>query len=118
MRYRLAYRLWFHLPLMHSESLAVHEQAVKVQEDTARDMEDFLQRDVSTLTEDERICYNILSGQKDALRWYLSNSLDFEKRHKVIIERFGRYPHRNQALGREPTEEETEYLENGGETFS
>ncbi|CAI7569876.1 Tetratricopeptide-like helical [Penicillium manginii] len=117
MRYRLAYRFWFHLPLMHSESLAIHEQAIKVHEDTAKDMEDLLQRDIATLDEDEKMCYNFLSGQKDALSGYLSNGLDFEKRHKVIIERFGRYPHRNSAMGREPTKEEIDYLENGGETF-
>ncbi len=27
-------------------------------------------------------------------------NLDFEKKHKVIIDRFGRYPHRNAVLGR------------------
>ena len=33
-----------------------------------------------------------------------------EMKHKVIIDRFGRYPHRNKALGRETTEEEKEFL--------
>lgn len=41
----------------------------------------------------------------------------FEEEHRVIIERFGRYPHRNKVLGRESTREEAEYLENGGSTF-
>ncbi|KAK5788587.1 hypothetical protein VI817_009545 [Penicillium citrinum] len=116
-RYRLAYRFWFHLPLMHSETLAIHEQAVKLHEDTARDMEDLLARDVNTLNADEKVCFDFLSAQRDALQAYLVNGLDFEKRHKVIIERFGRYPHRNQAIGRESTREEIDYLENGGETF-
>ncbi|OKP00330.1 hypothetical protein PENSUB_7787 [Penicillium subrubescens] len=116
-RYRLARRFWFHMPLMHSENLAVHEQAVKQHEETAKDMGRFLLRDVSTLSEDEKKCYGILSNKQDALSALLTNLLDFEKRHKVIIERFGRYPHRNQALGRVPTAEETEYLKNGGETF-
>jgi len=40
----------------------------------------------------------------------LENSLDFEKRHFKIIERFGRYPHRNELLGRQSTAEETEFL--------
>lgn len=116
-RYRLAYRFWFHLPLMHSETLDIHEQAVKLHEDTARDMEDLLARDATSLDRDEKGCYDVLSSQKDALQAYLVNGLDYEKRHKVIIERFGRYPHRNQAIGRESTKEEIDYLENGGETF-
>ncbi|KAJ5579956.1 Tetratricopeptide-like helical [Penicillium hispanicum] len=116
-RYRLAYRFWFNLPLMHSENLAVHEQAIKQYEQTTREMEDFLDKDVAVLNEDERKCHEVLSSQQDALRGFLSSTFDFEKRHKVIIEQFGRYPHRNQALGRVSTPEEIEYLENGGETF-
>lgn len=116
-RYRLAYRFWFNMPLMHSENLAVHEQAIKQYEQTAREMDDFLDKDIAVLNEDERKCHEVLSNKRDALRGLLSNTFDFEKRHKVIIERFGRYPHRNQALGRVSTPEEIEYLENGGETF-
>lgn len=116
-RYRMAYRTWFHMPLMHSENLAVHEQAVKVHEDIARDVNELMARDPSTLTEEEKKCYEVLSEKTEALPAFLSSTFDFEKRHKVIIERFGRYPHRNQALGRESTPEEIEYLENGGETF-
>ena len=36
--------------------------------------------------------------------------LSFEKKHKAIIDRFGRYPHRNQILGRHSSPEETEFL--------
>ncbi|KAJ5228532.1 hypothetical protein N7489_009240 [Penicillium chrysogenum] len=117
-KYRMAYRTWFHMPLMHSEDLAVHEQAVKVHEGTARDVSELLARDASTLTEEERKCHGVLSEKEEALQAFLSNTFDFEKRHKVIIERFGRYPHRNLALGRLPTPEEIEYLNNGGETFA
>jgi len=42
----------------------------------------------------------------------------FAARRKAVIDRFGRYPHRNAALGRESTEEEVSYLADGGETFS
>lgn len=103
---------------MHSENVAVHDRACKEHEETARDMEQFLQRDVTTLSEDEKKCFEVLCNQQDAFKSFLSNTYDFEKRHKVIIERFGRYPHRNQALGRQTTADEKEYLENGGETFS
>lgn len=40
----------------------------------------------------------------------LEYNYDFEKKHKAIIERFGRYPHRNAILGRESTPEEREFL--------
>lgn len=37
--------------------------------------------------------------------------------HAEIVERFGRYPHRNEILGREPTAAEQEYLAGGGPSF-
>ncbi|KAA8732384.1 DUF924 domain-containing protein [Acinetobacter qingfengensis] len=37
-------------------------------------------------------------------------TLDFEKKHQRIIDRFGRYPHRNDILGRISTTEEQEFL--------
>ena len=43
------------------------------------------------------------------------NGLDYEIKHKEIIDRFGRYPHRNKVLERESTPEELEFLkENSG----
>lgn len=47
----------------------------------------------------------------------LQNNIDFEIKHKKIIERFGRYPHRNDILGRESTEEELEFLKQPGSGF-
>ena len=44
-------------------------------------------------------------------------NLDYEKRHKKIIERFGRYPHRNKILGRESTPEELEFLDQPRSSF-
>ena len=44
-------------------------------------------------------------------------NLDFEHRHKVIIDRFGRYPHRNAILGRESTPEEIEFLKQPNSHF-
>lgn len=41
----------------------------------------------------------------------------FELRHKEIIDRFGRYPHRNAILGRESTREELDFLEQPGSRF-
>ena len=47
----------------------------------------------------------------------LQNNLDFEIKHKNIIERFGRYPHRNAILGRESTEAELAFLNQPGSSF-
>lgn len=42
---------------------------------------------------------------------------DFARRHRDIIARFGRFPHRNRILGRESTPEESEFLEQPGSSF-
>lgn len=47
----------------------------------------------------------------------LESNLDFELKHKTIIDRFGRYPHRNQILGRQSTDEELKFLEKPGSAF-
>jgi len=44
-------------------------------------------------------------------------NFEFELKHKAIIDRFGRYPHRNQVLGRESTPEEREFLTQPGSSF-
>jgi len=44
-------------------------------------------------------------------------TLDFERRHKDIIDEFGRYPHRNEALGRESTAEEDAFLQQPNSSF-
>ena len=67
---------------MHSESLAIHTQAVQ------------------------------LFSQPG-----LENNLSFELRHQEIIDRFGRYPHRNAILGRTSTAEELTFLSEPGSSF-
>jgi uncharacterized protein (DUF924 family) len=44
-------------------------------------------------------------------------TLDSEHRHRQILERFGRYPHRNTILGRASTVEEAAFLQQPGSTF-
>ncbi len=44
-------------------------------------------------------------------------SLEYEIKHRKIIERFGRYPHRNEILGRTSTAEEIEFLKQPGSSF-
>ena len=43
----------------------------------------------------------------------LDNNLQFAREHADIIARFGHFPHRNRILGRETTEEEAVFLEDG-----
>lgn len=53
-----------------------------------------------------------LFSQKD-----MEASLSFEYQHKAIIDRFGRYPHRNDILGRPSTPEEVVFLATPGSSF-
>ena len=75
-------RSFMYMPLMHSESLLIHQQAESL--------------------------YRRLGDP---------SSLEYELRHKNIIAQFGRYPHRNEILGRESTEEEKKFLQEPGSSF-
>jgi uncharacterized protein (DUF924 family) len=92
-----AHRLWFYMPLMHSEDIAAHHA-----------MDELLRQ---------------ASGEANALeahnatKTFLDGQVQAEKSHREILDRFGRYPHRNGALGRPSTEEEIKFLDNGGATF-
>ncbi|HEY9747198.1 MAG TPA: DUF924 family protein [Allocoleopsis sp.] len=46
-----------------------------------------------------------------------ADMLPYAVRHQEIIERFGRFPHRNQILGRPTTAEEAEFLKQPGSSF-
>lgn len=76
-------RMFIYMPYMHSESLAVHEEAVRL--------------------------FTALG---------LAEQIEYERAHRDIIARFGRYPMRNAALGRESTPDEIAYMaERGGKAF-
>ena len=77
-----AQRAFAYMPYMHSESLAIHDQAL------------------------------LLFAQPG-----LAYNLGFEQRHRAIIERFGRYPHRNAVLGRVSTPAELAFLQEPGSSF-
>src|SRR3990167_5345340 len=47
----------------------------------------------------------------------MENNLEFEMKHKAIIDRFGHYPHLNAILGRASTAEELEFLKESGSSF-
>lgn len=63
-----------------------------------------------------------LKDQQDCVRLMaeLPNGaeyLSYAERHRDVIARFGRFPHRNSVLGRESTEEELEFLKQPGSSF-
>jgi uncharacterized protein (DUF924 family) len=47
----------------------------------------------------------------------LADTYEYAIKHQEVIERFGRFPHRNAILGRETTPEETEFLKQPGSSF-
>jgi uncharacterized protein (DUF924 family) len=53
----------------------------------------------------------------DSYERMVEGFLEYARRHQVVIDRFGRFPHRNSVLGRSSTSEELEYLAGGGERF-
>ncbi len=57
----------------------------------------------------------------EAMRLYaepgLEDNYDYELKHRAIIQRFGRYPHRNAILGRASTPEEEAFLKEPGSSF-
>lgn len=85
-------RTFLYMPLMHSEKLAVQERCV-----------DLFATFGDSLAEDAR----------DAV----TRNLDYAVRHRDIIRRFGRFPHRNAILGRASTPEEAEFLKQPGSSF-
>jgi uncharacterized protein (DUF924 family) len=85
-------RLFFYMPLMHAESLDVQDESVaafrRLREEAPADLQRIFQA-----------------------------SLDAAVQHRDIIARFGRFPHRNRALGRESTPQEIEWLATKGSDF-
>jgi uncharacterized protein (DUF924 family) len=47
----------------------------------------------------------------------LEDNYNFELRHKAIIDKFRRYPHRNEILGRKSTKKELAFLEEPRSSF-
>ncbi|GAB3538450.1 DUF924 family protein [Noviherbaspirillum agri] len=85
-------RVFFYLPLEHSESLPDQEQAVA-----------YFQALVDELEPQQRPGFE--------------GFLDFARRHREVVARFGRFPHRNRILGRDSTPEEVVFLSQPGSSF-
>lgn len=122
-RYRIGQRLWFNMPFMHSEDRAMHQKAVELIQSMADDVGDTakVQKDAEygTSDQDQEIVKSkaIIESNRDSAVKLCESQLQFEVRHKDIIDKFGRYPHRNGPLGRQMTTEEQEFLDGGGDTF-
>ena len=91
-RLRPIERVFHYLPLEHSELLADQNDSVRLFSDLVRDA----------------------SGETKEL---FAGYLRFAERHREIIERFGRFPHRNRILGRDSTAEEIAFLQTPGSSF-
>ncbi len=85
-------RLFAYLPLEHSENLAHQQGCVRLTRSLAE---------------------NVGSEMRDTF----DDFVRFAERHHDVIARFGRFPHRNAALGRQSSEEELAFLAQSGRGF-
>lgn len=90
---RVVEKIFLYMPYQHSENLKIQEEGMA------------LYRKLPDEAETE--------GEKALCR----EVLQFAERHYNLIQRFGRFPHRNKALGRQSTPQEESYLTNGGFRF-
>lgn len=85
-------RVFFYLPLEHAEDRALQAHSVALFRALAADVE-----------EEEKKLFD--------------GFLDYAQRHAVVVDQFGRFPHRNAILGRESTAQELEFLTQPGSSF-
>lgn len=79
-------RVFFYMPLMHAEDREVQRQSVQLYEQLVEDA-------------------------PDETRSMAENTLEHAREHAEIVERFGRYPHRNPILDRPSSDQERAFLE-------
>jgi len=89
-------RAFIYLPFEHAEDMAMQEQAVAL---------------FTRLENDERDVASAATVKG------IAGMLDYAQRHREVIRRFGRFPHRNAILNRPSTDEELAYLEQPGSGF-
>jgi uncharacterized protein (DUF924 family) len=69
----------------------------------------------SEVPADQELSCALFEGLRDDPRFSLLNgAIDYAWRHRAVIQKFGRYPHRNAALGRASTAPESAWLAAGG----
>ena len=81
----------------------------------------FMPLEHSERIEDQNTCVelfsNLVSTSTPKMLSHMSFSRDFAVKHRDIIAEFGRFPHRNDILNRESSEQERLYLKSGGTSF-
>ncbi|GFZ86357.1 membrane protein [Elstera cyanobacteriorum] len=82
-------RFFFYLPFEHAEDLGLQEKCVEL----------------------------MLGLETESSQIAAAKAADYAEKHRAIIARFGRFPHRNDILGRESTLEEIEFLQEPGSSF-
>jgi uncharacterized protein (DUF924 family) len=80
-------RVFVYLPFEHTEGMVMQEEALRL--------------------------FTRLATEAPALQ----NMLDYAQRHHDVVQRFGRFPHRNVILGRHSTTDEIEFLKQPGSRF-
>lgn len=85
-------RVFCYLPFEHSESLVDQDRSIEL----------FKSLHAAVAPADQKL---------------FAGYLDFAERHRAVIERFGRFPHRNRILDRTSTREETAFLRQPGSSF-
>jgi mannosyl-oligosaccharide alpha-1,2-mannosidase len=116
LRYRLARRFWFYMPLMHSEDPVVHEKAVSEFKQMASDVEGLTSEQTGADEEEEKVIALLRQKKEDAVK-FCTGVLRYEVGHQELISKFGRYPYRNEPLGRKSTPEEQAFLDKGPPYF-
>lgn len=85
-------RVFFYMPFEHSEDINMQKKLLE-------------------------LFSNLISESKDDLKPLIEGFNDYAQKHYDIVEKFGRFPHRNKILGRESTNEEIEFLKQPGSSF-
>ncbi|NGZ83473.1 DUF924 family protein [Duganella aceris] len=89
-------RAFVYMPFEHAEDIGMQEQAVAL---------------FTRMADAESATASAATAKS------IASSLDYSKRHREVIQRFGRFPHRNAILGRTSTPEEIEFLKQPGSGF-
>jgi uncharacterized protein (DUF924 family) len=85
-------RSFLYMPYMHSEEIDMQERSVALFKD-------------------------LLADAPSELRGSLLAAVQYAEKHREVVARFGRFPHRNTALGRESTPAERAFIAEPGSAF-
>lgn len=108
-------------PLAHEACVSAIAHGFDAQLEPLQAMFLYLPLEHAEDVESQRRCVSLLRAlvarAPSELRPRFESFLDYGIRHQQVIERFGRFPHRNAVLGRTSTPAELSHLESGGDAF-